>query len=40
MNTDNTIIIGLIISNGLVAMSGALIAQSQALQMSRWVSDR
>jgi len=29
VNTDNTIIIGLIISNGLVAMSGALIAQSQ-----------
>ena len=29
MNTDNTIIVGLIISNGLVAMSGALIAQSQ-----------
>jgi putative ABC transport system permease protein len=29
VNTDTTIIIGLVISNGLVAMSGALIAQSQ-----------
>lgn len=30
VNTDNTIIIGLIISNGLVAISGALICQSQS----------
>lgn len=29
INTDVTIILGLIISNGLVAVSGALIAQSQ-----------
>ena len=29
VNTDTTITIGLVISNGLVAMSGALIAQSQ-----------
>lgn len=28
VNTDNTIILGLLISNGLVAMSGALVAQS------------
>ncbi len=30
INTNTTIIIGLIISNGLVAVSGALIAQSQS----------
>ncbi|QRN84748.1 ABC transporter permease [Clostridia bacterium] len=30
INTDNMIILGLVISNGLVAMSGALIAQSQS----------
>ncbi|HHY81229.1 MAG TPA: ABC transporter permease [Clostridiales bacterium] len=30
INTNTTIILGLIISNGLVAMSGALIAQSQS----------
>ncbi len=30
INTNNTIILGLIISNGLVAVSGALIAQSQS----------
>lgn len=29
VNTDNTIILGLMISNGLVALSGGLIAQSQ-----------
>jgi putative ABC transport system permease protein len=30
INTDSTIILGLILSNGLVAVSGALIAQSQS----------
>ena len=30
INTDNMIILGLVISNGLVAVSGALIAQSQS----------
>ena len=30
VNTDNTIILGLVISNGLVAITGALIAQSTA----------
>lgn len=30
VNTDNTILIGLILSNGLVAITGALIAQSNA----------
>jgi len=30
INTDNMIILGLIISNGMVALSGALIAQSQS----------
>jgi putative ABC transport system permease protein len=30
INTDNMIILGLVISNGLVALSGALIAQSQS----------
>ncbi len=30
INTDNMIILGLVISNGMVAMSGALIAQSQS----------
>lgn len=30
INTDTTIILGLVLSNGLVALSGALIAQSQS----------
>lgn len=30
MNTDNMILLGLMLSNGLVALSGSLIAQSQA----------
>ena len=36
INTNTMIIIGLVISNGLVALSGALISQNQTLRMFRW----
>ena len=40
INTNFNIVLGLAVSNGLVALSGALLSQYRALQMSAWAVAR
>ena len=39
INTDFNRVLGLMVSNGLVALSGALLSQYQALQISIWAAE-